>query len=81
MRTTIDAGGRVVIPKEVREALGLQRGQVVDIAILDGRISIDVSGVGMHLEVVDRVPVAVPEEPLPTLTADTVRATLEQLRR
>lgn len=81
MRTTIDAGGRVVIPKEVRDVLGLERGQVVDVAILDGRISIDVSGVGMHLEVVDGVPVAVPDEPLPPLTADTVRATLEQLRR
>lgn len=81
MRTTIDAGGRVVIPKEVRDALGLRAGQTVDVAVLDGRISIDVSGVGMHLEVLDGVPVAVPEAPLPPLTADLVRATIEQLRR
>lgn len=81
MRTTIDAGGRVVIPKEVREALGMRAGQSVDVAVLDGRISIDVSGVGMHLEVHDGIEVAVAEEPVEPLTADTVRATLEQLRR
>lgn len=81
MKTTIDAGGRVVIPKEVRDALGLSAGQAVDVAVLDGRISIDVTGVGMHLEVVEGVPVAIPEEPLPPLTIDLVRATLEGLRR
>ena len=71
----------MVIPKEVRELLGLKAGQSVDVAVLDGRISIDVTGVGMHLEVRDGVEVAVPDEPVPTLTTDTVRATLEQLRR
>lgn len=81
MRTTIDGGGRVVIPKEVRDLLGLRAGQAVDVAVLDGRISIDVSGVGMHLEARDGIEVAVPEEPVEPLTADTVRATLEQLRR
>lgn len=81
MRTTIDAGGRVVIPKELREAIGLRAGQVVDIAMVDGRISIDVTGLGMHLETRDGVPVAVPGAPVEPLTADTVRATLERLRR
>lgn len=84
MRTTIDAGGRVVIPKEMRAALGLRAGQQVDIAVLDGRVSIDVIGMGMHLEDRDGVPVAVPDDPdapIEPLTADTVRATLEQLRR
>jgi AbrB family looped-hinge helix DNA binding protein len=84
MRTTIDAGGRVVIPKEMRAALGLRAGQQVDVAVLDGRVSIDVSGMGMHLEDHRGVPVAVPDDPdapVEPLTADTVRATLEQLRR
>lgn len=81
MRTTIDAGGRVVIPKDLRDSLGLQAGQAVDIGILDGRISIDITGIGMHLETRDGVPVAVPEEPVEPLTAAAVRATLEQLRR
>lgn len=81
MRTTMDAGGRVVIPKEVRRQLGLRPGQPLDIAVVDGRVSIDVTGVGMHLEVRDGIPVAVPEEPVEELTAETVRSTLEELRR
>ena len=81
MRTTIDSGGRIVIPKEIRSRLGLAPGQVLDIAIVDGRISIDVSGTGMHLADSAGVPAAVPEEPIEPLTTETVRATLEQLRR
>lgn len=81
MRSTIDSGGRVVIPKEVRQQLGLRAGQAVDIAVLDGRVSIDVAGVGMHLEVRDGLPVAIPDEAVETLTTDEVRATLESLRR
>lgn len=70
-----------MIPKEVRAALGLRSGQTVDVAIVDGRVSIDVTGVGMHLQDRDGVPVAVPDEPVEPLTAETVRATLEGLRR
>lgn len=81
MRTTMDAGGRVVIPKEVRSRLGLTPGQVLDIAVVDGRVSIDVTGTGMHLVDVDGIPVAVPDEPVEPLTVETVRATLEHLRR
>lgn len=81
MFTTIDAGGRIVIPKDIRAALGLRAGQRVDIAVVDGRVSIDVTGVGMHLEDRDGVAVAVPEGPVEELTAETVRATLEHLRR
>jgi len=81
MRTTIDAGGRVVIPKDIRDLLGLTPGQTVDVAALDGRISIDVTGVGMHLENRDGVPVAVIDDEVPALTTAQVRAAVEQLRR
>ncbi|MGC0252357.1 AbrB/MazE/SpoVT family DNA-binding domain-containing protein [Pseudactinotalea sp. Z1748] len=81
MRTTIDGGGRVVIPKEIRSRLGLLPGHVLDIAIVDGRISLDVSGTGMHLAESGGVPVAVTDEPIEPLTTETVRATLEQVRR
>lgn len=81
MRTTIDSGGRVVIPRDIRAALGLRAGQQVDIAVVDGRVSIDVTGVGMHLEDSGGIPVSVPDEPVEPLTAEVVRATLEQLRR
>ncbi len=32
MRTSIDSVGRIVVPKPLREALGLQAGSVVDIS-------------------------------------------------
>ncbi len=81
MRTTIDRGGRVVIPKEIRDALGLTAGQSVDVGLIDGRISIDPTGAGMHLEVRDGLTVAVAVEDMPVLTRELVRGTLEQLRR
>src|SRR5437764_361166 len=41
MRSAIDAAGRVVIPKELRERLGLRRGRPVDIRERDGCIEIE----------------------------------------
>jgi AbrB family looped-hinge helix DNA binding protein len=32
MKSTVDAAGRIVVPKPLREALGLQPGSVVDIS-------------------------------------------------
>jgi AbrB family looped-hinge helix DNA binding protein len=81
MRTTIGAAGRIVVPKVVRDALGLGAGQELDIAARDGRIEVDVPPVEMRLEDRGGLVVAVPDEPLPTLTASQVREALEQTRR
>lgn len=40
MRTTMDAAGRIVIPKELRQAVGLRPGE----------LEIEVDGAGLHLE-------------------------------
>jgi AbrB family looped-hinge helix DNA binding protein len=81
MRTTIDAAGRIVVPKSLRDALGLMPGQDLDVEVRDGRLEIEVPPTPMRLERRGDMMVAVPEEPLPELTADDVRATLEQIRR
>jgi AbrB family looped-hinge helix DNA binding protein len=81
MRTTIDAAGRIVVPKSVREALGLGAGQELEITARDGRIEVDVPPVEMRLEDRGGLVVAVPDKPLPTLTAGQVREVLEQTRR
>jgi AbrB family looped-hinge helix DNA binding protein len=81
MRTTIDAAGRIVVPKAIREDLALYGGQEVELTTVDGRIEIEVPPTPMHLEKRGRVHVAVPDVPLPPLTAELVRETLEKVRR
>jgi AbrB family looped-hinge helix DNA binding protein len=81
MRTTIDAAGRVVIPKEIRSSLGLTGGEEVDVRERGGRIEIEPTTARMSLRDEGGGAVAVPEEELPPLTDELVRATLEQSRR
>lgn len=81
MRTTIDGGGRVVIPKRIRDALDLRAGAEVDVALVDGRIEIDMPATPMRLEERNGRVVATTDHPMPVLTAAEVRAVLEQTRR
>src|ERR671937_5659 len=41
MRSTIDAAGRVVVPKVMRERLGLTGGRAIEIRERDGRLEIE----------------------------------------
>jgi AbrB family looped-hinge helix DNA binding protein len=81
MRSAIDSAGRVVIPKPLRDRLGLGRGEAVEIRERDGRIEIEPAPTPMTLVERPGGPVAVPETPLPPLTDEVVRATLEKTRR
>ena len=81
MRTTIDAAGRIVIPKVLRDELGLSDGQEVEIVGRDGRLELDVPATPLKLERRGPITVAVPERALPQLTADQVRDALERTRR
>lgn len=81
MRSTIDRAGRLVIPKAVRDAAGLEAGGEVDVTFRDGRIEIEPATLPMRL--VERKGGALieAERELPTLSADEVRDTLERTRR
>ncbi len=81
MRSTIDAAGRIVVPKPLRDALGLKSGQSLDIRAGDGRLEIEISPTPMQLKKRGKGVVAVPSDELPTLTAEQVRDTLERVRR
>lgn len=71
----------MVIPKALRDRLGLTGGQEVEVAERDGRIEIDPAPTPMRLERRKGAIVAVPERELPPLTDEIVRETIEQTRR
>lgn len=81
MRTAIDSAGRVVIPKALRQALGLTAGQPLEIVERDGRLEIVPAPTPMKLVDEGDGVVAVAEIDMPVLTADIVRGTLERIRR
>jgi len=81
MRIAIDRAGRIVVPKSLRQALGLRPGQPLEIRAGDGRLEIEIAATPMRLKKRGKAPVAVPNTNLPPLTADQVRETLEQVRR
>jgi AbrB family looped-hinge helix DNA binding protein len=81
MKATIDAAGRIVVPKPLREALGLKPGQPLEIRAGDGHLEIEIAPTPMRLKKRGKGMVAVPDAELPTLTADQVRETLERIRR
>jgi AbrB family looped-hinge helix DNA binding protein len=82
MRTTIDAAGRVVIPKQLRQAASLEAGQELEITERDGRIEIE--PVSAPVKLVERdgfVAAEIADDDVPTLTATEVRDLLERTRR
>ena len=81
MKSAIDSAGRVVIPKPIRTRLGLEPGRIVEIRERDGRIELEPAATAMALKKRAGGLVAVPEEKLPPLTDELVRATLEGTRR
>ena len=81
MKTTIDAAGRIVVPKPLRQELGLRPGQPLEIRAGDGRLEIEIASTPMQLRKRGKGLVAVPDAKLPPLTAEQVRDTLERVRR
>jgi len=81
MRIAIDATGRIVVPKPLRDELGLGPGAELDIEVRDGALELRPPGRRMWLEQRDGHLVAASDAEIPALTADAVRDTLERVRR
>src|SRR5438034_10158301 len=81
MKAVIDRAGRIVVPKPLRQALGLRPGQPLEIRAGDGRLEIEIASTPMQLRKRGKGLVAVPDAKLPPLTAEQVRDTLERVRR
>ncbi|MCV7269614.1 AbrB/MazE/SpoVT family DNA-binding domain-containing protein [Mycolicibacterium doricum] len=81
MRTTIDSAGRLVIPKRIRDRLGLRGNEQVEITERDGRIEIEPAPTDVELVREGSVLVARTDGPLPPLTDEIVRETMDRVRR
>lgn len=81
MKATLDDAGRLVVPKALRQALGLKTGQALEIRAGDGKLEIEIAATPMKLKKRGKGVVAVPQQELPELSAEQVRETLERVRR
>ena len=81
MRVAIDAVGRVVIPKPMREELGITGPTELELTAVNGALELTVPYTHAWVEERDGLPVIVTEQPLPPLDQDTVRAVLESVRK
>ncbi len=81
MRTTIDAAGRIVVPKDFRDALGISGPAEVEVALVDGHLEIDVPTTTVRLERRGGGLTAVTDTEMPVLTGEMVRDVLERTRR
>lgn len=82
MRTTIDGAGRVVIPKPLREELGLRAGEEIEVRVRDGRIELEPSF--KPVQIVERdgfLAAEIEDDESPPLTSAEVRDLLERYRR
>jgi len=81
MRTTIDAAGRLVIPKGIRQEAGLKPGMDLEIRWYGGGIEIEPAPMPVKLVRKGRLLVAVPERDVEPLTEQIVEQTREVLHR
>ncbi len=81
MRVPIDAAGRLVLPKAIRDALGLRAGTEIDVEERDGHIELTPIPAKTRLVRRGKLLVAERTKPAPTLRAASVREVLESVRR
>jgi AbrB family looped-hinge helix DNA binding protein len=77
----MDAAGRVVIPKSLREAIGLGDGGEIEIQLVDGALLVAPPTVRKRIEERDGRATIVPEQDLPPLADQVVRDVLDAVRR
>ncbi|HEY4896396.1 MAG TPA: hypothetical protein VII01_09935 [Solirubrobacteraceae bacterium] len=81
MRVAIDGVGRIVIPKPMRDELGIDGPTELEVTAVDGKLELTVPYIKAHLEVRDGFTVIVPDEPVPPMTTEMVRDAIERSRR
>lgn len=81
MRATIDRAGRVVVPKQLRDEIGLDSGGELEIFARDGTLVLEPLPTPVSIVRRGKTFVAKPRAPVTPLTQAQVRAVLEGSRR
>jgi bifunctional DNA-binding transcriptional regulator/antitoxin component of YhaV-PrlF toxin-antitoxin module len=81
MRVAIDGVGRLVIPKALREELGVDGPADLELTAADGRLELTVADVPAHVEQRGGLPVIVTDRPIEPLSVAETRAAVERVRR
>jgi len=71
----------MVIPKALRDEVGIKGPTEVEIEEYNGDLTVSVPRIPAHVEMRDGLPVIVPEVPVRTMTAEDVRAAIDRVRR
>ncbi|HEY4809633.1 MAG TPA: AbrB/MazE/SpoVT family DNA-binding domain-containing protein [Solirubrobacteraceae bacterium] len=81
MRVAIDGVGRIVIPKQMRDELGIMGPTELELNASDGKLELTVPDSRAWVEERDGLAVIVIDPPPPPLDQETVRAVLESVRK
>lgn len=81
MRIAIDAAGRLVVPKPLRDELGIAGPAELEAGARDGVIELTVADVAARVEDRHGTPVIVTDQRVSPLTGDDVRAAIDRVRR
>jgi AbrB family looped-hinge helix DNA binding protein len=81
MRVAIDAVGRLVIPKPLRDELGVTGATEVELSAADGRLELTVPDVPARVEERDGSPIIVTDERMAPMTVEDTRSAIDRVRR
>ncbi len=82
MKVAIDAVGRMVVPKPLRDELGLRGATVLEIVAVDGHLEVAVPDLAVELDTGSGFPRFLAHgEAVAPLDTETVRDTIERTRR
>lgn len=70
-----------MIPKALRDELGLEPGRALEASARNGRLEIEPVPLDVELVAVDGVLVITPRESVPEMSRDDVRDVIESVRR
>ncbi len=80
MITTMDAAGRLVLPKAIRDRARLAPGVPLEVRVVDGRVELEPACTPVTIERHGELWVASPVQPVPPLTQDRVDAAVDAIR-